>query len=355
MRLAAVLVLCCVLAEGATKNKWKDKKCVKKQAQGLCAATNCPKKAKKCKKTVKKCALTCGGNGAAAVDTCGCTVYQNGASVDSRHLGVCQKRELVNGDLQTICTPGPCAGDWEPCKTMSPPPPPSSPPPHPPCAAHTKNTAVYHKMMDIAAGGGGNGCDRVTTGYDAALNPLTQCMTADGKDNILSVGGDLFNWPIKDLCPEACGGRQRNLDGTEPIWADCVFSDSSSYDNDAFVAALYGTPEATCAVLAASPPSGNAPSAGGYCDEPLINWLCGASCRDGVAYSYDECALPFGEERWVGECPVWIGQGYYADVAGCLADSANWVSDTFGSCPGDPTGVGCGPYTRSALGAGSCP
>ena len=51
MRLAAVLVLCCVLAEGATKNKWKDKKCVKKQAQGLCAATNCPKKAKKCKKT----------------------------------------------------------------------------------------------------------------------------------------------------------------------------------------------------------------------------------------------------------------------------------------------------------------
>ena len=51
MRLAAVLVLCCVLAEGATKNKWKDRKCLKKHAQGLCATTNCPKKAKKCEKT----------------------------------------------------------------------------------------------------------------------------------------------------------------------------------------------------------------------------------------------------------------------------------------------------------------
>ena len=54
MRVAAVLVLCCALAEGATKNKWKDKKCVKKHAQGLCAATNCPKKAKKCEKTATR-------------------------------------------------------------------------------------------------------------------------------------------------------------------------------------------------------------------------------------------------------------------------------------------------------------
>ena len=53
-RVAAVLVLCCVLAEGAAKNKWKDKKCAKKQAQGLCATShNCPKKAKKCEKTAK--------------------------------------------------------------------------------------------------------------------------------------------------------------------------------------------------------------------------------------------------------------------------------------------------------------
>ena len=288
---------------------------------------------------VKKCALTCGGNGAAAgtaLDTCGCTVYRNGASAGSLHLGVCQKRETVNGDRQTVCTPGPCAGDSTPCRTMSPAPPP--PPDMRPCAAHTKNTAVYHKMMDLWGGGGGNGCDDVTTGYDAALPALKQCKAADGGDNRISVD-DYFNWPVKDLCPEVCGGRQ--------MWADCVFSNSRSDDNDIFIVAWTG---ATCAELAAAP----GPSPGGYCDEPIYNWFCGASCRGGVAYSYDECALPFGQEKYEGECPHWVKQGYYAQLAECLADSPNWVSDTFGSCPSDPTGVDC-IYTRSALGAGSCP
>ena len=403
MRVAAVLVLCCALAEGATKNKWKDKKCVKKHAQGLCAATNCPKKAKKCEKTatrrrlkkkrgqpgeaataphpcwlgelvgswprtpsytthsgakvplpplsqrvftvafpllqVKKCALTCGGTGAAAgseMNTCGCTSYRNGASAGSQHLGVCQKSEMVNSVSQTVCVPGPCAGDWKPCRTMSPPPPP--PPDLRPCPAHTKNTAVYHRLMTVFAGGGGNGCDDVTTGYDKALPGLKQCKAADGTDNRLSIGGDLFDWPIKDLCPGACGGRQ--------LWADCVGANSRSDDNDNFMVAWQG---ATCAQIAAAPGR----SAGGWCaDEPMYNWMCGASCRGGEGY--DECALPFGQDKFEGECPYWVAAGEYANVAACLADAPNYVSDTPNTCPADPTGDSCY-YTRSALGAGSCP
>jgi hypothetical protein len=212
-----------------------------------------------------------------------------------------------------------------------------------PCAAHTKNTAVYHTFMDLYSGlGGGNGCDDVTTGYDAALPSLKQCKTDKGYDNRLMIppDGTLVNIAIKDLCPEVCGGRQQ--------WADCVFSNSPSDDNDAFMVAATGM---TCAVVAALP---GYYGPGGYCDDPLYNWLCGASCRAGVAYSYDECALPFGQEKFEGACPYYVADGDYADVGSCLADAPTWVSDTFGSCPGDPTGQFC-VYTRSALGAGSCP
>ena len=84
----------------------------------------------------------------------------------------------------------------------------------------------------------------------------------------------------------------------------------------------------------------------------MYNWMCGASCRGGEGY--DECALPFGQDKFEGECPYWVAAGDYANVAACLADAPNYVSDTPNTCPADPTGDSCY-YTRSALGAGSCP
>ena len=298
---------------------------------------------------MKKCAQTCGN--AADTGTCACDSFRNGASANTLHLSACQKREIANGVSQTICMPGPCASDWTPCQTMSPPPPsppsppspppppsplppppspPSPPPPFPPCTAQVgkKNTVLYHTLMTLFAESGGTiGCDDVTTGYDAGLRFLTQCQHSDGSDNHLIIGP--LSVPMRDVCPEVCGARHQ--------YADCHFANSPSDDNDSFMMAYTGL---TCADVAASPSIDAFATPGAYCDHPLYSWVCGASCRGGVAY--DECTLPIGQDKYDAECPYWTIQRYYDTVEQCVDDWHAWASDS-------------SYLSRSAMGAGSCP
>lgn len=164
---AAALIFATVLAVpvlAAKKDKWSEKKCLKRGLKGLCGAdkdgAGCPKKAKKCRKMRKKCATTCSSGGFMyqPPTECGCDSYADGLSAAALHLGVCMKEE----GKQNVCYDGQggCSAGMRRCVQRSPPP--STPPPPLPPPNSPGSTTVPTLSFEFTLAGDANSFDAAT-------------------------------------------------------------------------------------------------------------------------------------------------------------------------------------------------
>merc|ERR1719424_184930 len=189
--------------------------------------------------------------------------------------------------------------------------------PPPTCGGHTGDLALLSEV--------GLSCANIFHGHDP--DATYSCEDADGVEATINIGYEGADLDLKSICPEKCG-------------VPC--GHAPSVDIDA-AAAAFG--RANCAALRDSGLCESDMLAGSAGRKQLAIWFCGESCRGGAPW--DECKLIYpaktAQEQIDEDCamPSYRAMSGYQDAAACVTHNvANYLGNSFGTCPGDYSGTG---------------